>query len=131
MSERGARSQTHRRNALASRPSDPLLGLSPVEILRRPRAPKQFGGWRLDREAHCFIPDAAPWYAVPLERCRTSAQVLDWLAQIAPKRWATDSVLAGLVRILDDTLRLQARLCGGGVEHGPLDVRTLFTRGRR
>lgn len=55
-------------------------------------------------------------YEIDLDECRTSAQVLDWICQIAHKTWATDAVLAALVRQLDRVLRPQVNLCSGGVE---------------
>lgn len=53
-------------------------------------------------------------YEVDLEWCRTSAEVLDWIAQIAAKNWAGDATVAGLVRALEDVLDPQANLCSGG-----------------
>jgi hypothetical protein len=59
---------------------------------------------------------------VPLDRCRTSAEVADWIFQISSKTWATDAVLAGLVRALRTLLDPQATLCSFGEERGPIDV---------
>lgn len=53
-------------------------------------------------------------YYVDLERCLTSAEVLDWLCQIAGKAWADDETLAGLVRAVDDVLDPQRCLCSFG-----------------
>ncbi|WP_345390935.1 hypothetical protein [Haloechinothrix salitolerans] len=53
-------------------------------------------------------------YYVDLERCTTSAEVLDWIAQVAEKPWANDEVLAGLVRALNDVLAPQEHLCSRG-----------------
>lgn len=60
------------------------------------------------------------WYEIDLDRCSTSAQVLDWIAQVEGKMWATDRILAGLVRALDLVLSLQPTLCSFGVERGPV-----------
>ncbi len=62
------------------------------------------------------------WYEIDLKQCRTSAEVLDWIAQIAKKPWCTHQILADLVRELDKELGLQSNLCGGGEEQGPIDV---------
>ena len=68
-------------------------------------------------------PQTGAWaYEIDLERCRTSAQVLDWIMQVASKIWATDAVIAGLVRALNDVLDPQATLCSFGQERGPLNV---------
>lgn len=53
-------------------------------------------------------------YEVDLEQCTTSAEVLDWIAQVASKDWATDEVVAGLVRAINDLLAPQENLCSGG-----------------
>ena len=58
-------------------------------------------------------------YYVDLETMTDSAQVLDWIAQVAEKRWANeadkDALDAGhLVIALNTLLRLQANYCGSG-----------------
>ncbi len=68
-------------------------------------------------------------YALDLERFTTSAQVLDMVAQIAGKKWATDSVLSSLVRELNRLLHLQGNYCGSGVERGPVDVSVILRSG--
>jgi hypothetical protein len=55
-----------------------------------------------------------PHYDVDLERCNTSAQALDWLAQVSTKSWATNKIVGALVRKLDEVLYLQANLCPSG-----------------
>ncbi len=70
-------------------------------------------------------------YEVDLERCKTSAAVLDWITQIAGKTWADDSTLAGLVRDLNRILDPQANLCSLGVEQGPIDVSALVSKKKR
>lgn len=110
--------------------STPLL-ISAQEFLKRPRRTPQFGGWSLDRRTLCLVlrdVNGDDLYEIDLERCRTSAQLLDWVMQVAGKLWATDAVLAGLVRALDAYLDPQTRLCSFGMERGPIDVRTLLRR---
>ena len=70
-----------------------------------------WGGWVLDTDTLVLAYDG---YEIDLERCLTSAQTLDWIAQIADKNWGTDAVLAGLVRALDDVLHPQTNLCPWG-----------------
>lgn len=69
-------------------------------------------------------PDSITYHVmheVALSECRRSAEVLDWVAQVAGKRWEpyhdTAAVVAGLVFAFDDVLHLQATLCGSGVDH--------------
>lgn len=56
-------------------------------------------------------------YDIDLEKCTSSAEVLDWIAQVAQKSWVDDAALGSLVRKLDRLLDLQATLCGGGEDH--------------
>jgi len=82
-------------------------------------------GWRHIQDAAVLeLRDSTGrWlYEVDLARCRTSAEVLDWLVQVRNKRWATAAIVAGLIGALDDLLHLQATLCSGGHERGPIDV---------
>ncbi len=53
-------------------------------------------------------------YYIAFEYCTTSAQVLDWLAQISQKTWASPTLLGLVVIALDKALGLQSNLCGGG-----------------
>ena len=41
-------------------------------------------------------------YEIDLDTCTTSPEVLDWIMQVDGKVWATPTVLAGLVRALND-----------------------------
>lgn len=68
--------------------------------------PESFGGWSLDDE-DLVLDHAEECYHIDLGRCSTSAEVLGWLGQVAHKVWATDALLAGLVRMLDKTVGLQ------------------------
>lgn len=63
-------------------------------------------------------------YEVDLDACTSSAQVLDWICQLAGKTgaaWAGDdpgvhkAMVAGLVQALIDVLQPQANLCGCGI----------------
>jgi hypothetical protein len=69
-------------------------------------------------------------YDIDLERLTTSARVLDWIAQVASRPWASDRVIAGLVRALDAHLHLQANYCGQGVDRGPVNAAKVLLRER-
>jgi hypothetical protein len=73
-----------------------------------------WGPWRLDPAVLVLYLEPHHAYEVDLERCTTSAEVLDWVCQVAAKTWADDATLAGLVRALDDVLAPQAHLCSSG-----------------
>ncbi len=79
-----------------------------------------WGPWRLRCNALVCRPRGMGRYeyAVRLDDLTSSARVLDSVCQVARKTWATDKVLAGLVRALDQILEPQATLCGGGIERG-------------
>lgn len=69
-------------------------------------------------------------YECDLERCTTSAGVLDWLCQVAGKMWATDRVLAGLARAMNDLLHPQATMCSFGKGRPAVNVKTLLMPGK-
>jgi len=63
-------------------------------------------------EGELFIRDKGTYlYNVDLGRCKTSAQVLDWVIQVSKKNWATPELIGMLVVALDKELDLQANLC--------------------
>jgi hypothetical protein len=101
-----------------------------AELLASPEpCPRDFGGWRLHRRSGCLVLHRSPDdYDIPLDRCRTSAAVLDWIFQIAEKSWATPRIIAGLIHALDYYLYPQATLCSFGVERGPIDARAMALR---
>src|SRR5688572_15832951 len=71
--------------------------------------------WRFDSTMRvlAYFNERGHWqYEIDLERCTTSAQVLDWIFQIAEKTWATDRVLAALLHALNAILHPQSTLCG-------------------
>ena len=81
--------------------------------------------WLYDREMRDFVlmvpsPNVEYWYNI--NRCTTSAQILDHIVQIANKPWASDEIVAGFVHKVNEVLSLQNNMCGYGIEHGPIDV---------
>jgi hypothetical protein len=65
-------------------------------------------------------------YYVDLEKCKTSAGVLDCIMQVAGKGWATDHILASLVHEIYRLLSPQANLCSMGQEKGPIDIKKVI-----
>lgn len=53
-------------------------------------------------------------YEIDLERCNSSAEVLDWICQLQSKVWTTAEDIGNLVAAFDDLLRPQANLCSFG-----------------
>ena len=62
-------------------------------------------------------------YEVDLERCAAPAHVLDWIMHVSQKTWASDLVLASLVR--DLYLYLGPNVCFGP---GSTNVRALVRK---
>ena len=81
--------------------------------------------WEFDAEALSLVLHEdttggrkARIYEVDLERCSSAQEVLDWIFHITKKRWATDTVVAGLVRDLSlylDTIALSHGTDGGSI----------------
>lgn len=93
-----------------------------AELLAEPPRRRDWGGWLLDAESFTLHlpfdaarPDDGDLYWVALEECGDCAEVLDKVVQITNKTWATDRILGGLLRALDDVLHLQSSLCSFGV----------------
>lgn len=93
---------------------------SPFRRHGRPE-PGRWGPWHLDREERTLWTEAGGYrYDIDLDSCRSSAQVLDWICQIADKLWAgtaaeNHAITAGLACALIDVLHPQANLCSCGI----------------
>lgn len=71
----------------------------------------QWGGWRLVSRGTVLENEDGYW--IDLMTCRDSASVLDWIAQLLPKRYD----VASFVEALDSIFHLQGRFCGQGIDH--------------
>ena len=83
-----------------------------------PRDPSPI--WRYDPQVlvlRLACPPGPYPYEVDLERCNTSAQVLDRLTQIFKKTWCTPEIFCHLMYELNRVLWLQENLCGSGQHH--------------
>lgn len=86
---------------------------------------KMWGNWRFEKEEHSLIisksispgEEEKDLHAVDLERCNSSAAILDWIAQISQKLWITREDIGYLVEALDDIFSLQSNFCGSEFEH--------------
>jgi hypothetical protein len=98
---------------------------APGEELRRGR----WGNWVLDRERLTLeFDNGEAWYEIDLERCASSAAVLNWIAQIRTKVWATSQDVGDLVHAFDDVLGLQQNLCSFGVDTPIADIGAYLRR---
>jgi len=89
------------------------------EIIKRGK----WGNWRFDLRHKLLIISKTlgdgpiqDIYEVDLDECNSSAQILDWIAQVSDKTWASREDIGYLVMALDDLLGLQGAFCGGGRE---------------
>jgi hypothetical protein len=80
----------------------------------------KFGCWEYNAEA-CSLWYAKGRYMVDLDRCGTSAEVLDWIFQVNAHGWSAACV-ADLVEAIRYILHPQKYLCSNGIERGPIDV---------
>jgi len=84
-----------------------------------------WGNWRQDKDSNLLIinkslcPGEEPkdLYKVDLERCNTSAAILDILVQMSQKMWVTREDIGYLLEALDDLFTLQVNFCGSEFEH--------------
>jgi hypothetical protein len=102
---------------------------------------KRWGGWWLEHRHLAYPAYVGGDYPINLDRFTSSAQVLDMIAQVSMKSWATPECVAGLVRAINDVLHLQGRLCSCGKDMRltpaqirklvPARLRTPAWKGRR
>jgi len=80
----------------------------------RKYGPAKWGKWRLVRKMGRLVYGDF-FYAIDLERCLDSAQVLDWIMQLHGKRWISDEDMRDLLRAFHDLLDPQANMCSFGI----------------
>jgi hypothetical protein len=84
------------------------------------KEPTTWGRWTFDRKALVLAyresPNHYPQYEIDLERCNTSAEVLDWICQLEHKCWTSAEDIGNLVSAFDDLLRPQTGLCSFGCD---------------
>jgi hypothetical protein len=92
---------------------------SPVDLgkwLDGYREPPDWGPWQLVTSGGMvpWLEHATRAYDITLAECRTASSCCDWVAQIIGKSWSDDATIAGLLRALNDILRLQPNMVGFG-----------------
>ena len=66
-------------------------------------------------------------YNIDLETCMNSAQLLDWIMQVAHKSWCTPELLHGLIHFIDDNVGgIQSVFCSDGIDNEIKDWRCVF-----
>jgi hypothetical protein len=79
---------------------------------------RKWGRWRLKRPYLVFWMDNREVYWVDLREAKTSAQVLDWIFQLATKSWMTPQDKSDLLDALRACVDPQRNLCSWGREVG-------------
>lgn len=90
------------------------------------RAKRTWGNWVLNHSTHELCYKGTYDYHIDLNRCRDSAQVLDWIQHVCGKNFAhkDPQCMFDLVCALKDILQIPAGYCEWGVAGvGPVDVR--------
>jgi hypothetical protein len=82
------------------------------ELMKMRFTPPSFVHWELVDDR--YLTYSPMDYQIDLYECVEPSEILDWIVQIKKKVWASDSVLAELVRAFDFFLRLQEHFCPGG-----------------
>ena len=83
---------------------------------RKSRERRQWRRWHLHVRTQELVyrDQRGDRYAIDLERCATSAQVLDWLMQMRGKSWCSTTDIGYLADAFRDILDPQANLCSFG-----------------
>ncbi len=78
---------------------------------------RQWGRWHLSVETLelAYVQDQRTFYRIDLERCSTSAEVLDWIFQLRGKSWTRVIDMGHLIDALHDILDPQANLCSWAI----------------
>jgi len=88
-----------------------------VSELEQHRKRTRWGRWRLDAKVRvlAFYENGRWLYEVDLDRCRTCAELLDWIYQLHGKRWLSDRDLRDFLNAVDDVVDgVQAKYCSFG-----------------
>lgn len=100
-------------------PAEDLHRILPM-IIKKHSARTKWGHWHFveeDRSLEYRLDNGFVRYMVDLERCNTSAEILDWIVHISRKEEAYNPEdIGNLVKALDDLLGLTS-VCGSGMEH--------------
>lgn len=86
------------------------------ELVPKLESGKKWGDWILIGQNLTLVYTGPPAkYEIDLEIINSSSEMLDWIMQIAAKRWATPVIVGDLVKALNEIFLPQKSLCPGGV----------------
>ena len=81
---------------------------------------QRWGNWVFDEECLSLLR--------VVERCTTSAEVLDWIFQVHLKGWIEPSDSYNLIVAFRELISPQSNLCSGGIEQGPKNIKNILVR---
>ena len=99
-----------------------MTGEEDLKFEQSIKMPKSVTLWQLDKKNMVLTLRIPPFYEVDLEWMKTSAEILDWVAQVNAKSWATVEIIGQLFKAIDHILQFQANYCSGGKERAPLKL---------
>ena len=78
-----------------------------------------WGKWTLNRDTFCLVyeGDNADWYEIDLDTFTDSAQILDWIFQVARKPWIPAQGIGDLLKAINQIFRPQKNYCSWGKDH--------------
>jgi|ERR1035438_548954 hypothetical protein len=88
---------------------DEVLNLD--DVFDYPKDGHKWGNWTLDVKNRT-LDYMNNRYSIRLESMTSSAPVLDWIAQLSMKTWASREDIGYLVEAIDDIFGLQRAFCG-------------------
>ncbi len=86
------------------------------DVFTYPQNGQTWGNWKLSTRELVLKYTGEGGYEVDLEEMTSSANVLDWIAQVSQKAWASAEDVGNFVRAINDIFELQQRLCPAGAD---------------
>lgn len=93
--------------------------MNKTKLFEKERAQLQWGRWIFDPETFALVTkdiNGQKIYSLPLKRCISSADVLDWIAIIFYKTWASNKDIGDLFEALNKLLNFQSNFSSSGKE---------------
>jgi hypothetical protein len=93
--------------------------LNNTKLFEKERALLQWGRWIFDPETFSLVTrdiNGQKIFSLPLKRCISSADVLDWIASIFYKTWASNKDIGDLFEALNELLNFQSNFSSSGKE---------------
>jgi hypothetical protein len=93
--------------------------LNNTKFFEKERALLQWGRWIFDPETFALVAkdiNGQKIFSLPLKRCVSSADVLDWITSIFYKTWASNKDIGDLFEAFNELLNFQSNFSSSGKE---------------